>query len=111
MYGNYPKLGMFCMLYQKHGNPPSTTRGAWTTVGLIDWNHTTEQLQDYNRAKWHRDSNRSSCNFSAQGKARREQNHSVKSIAVNLLPGQKLSASYNHIIFYQQVVLQIANGD
>ena len=47
---------MFWKLCQKFGKPPATARGAWTTRGIVDWNHGTEQLKLHNEAKWHQDS-------------------------------------------------------
>ena len=46
---------MFCKLCQKRGNAPSTARGAWTTRGIQDWNHATEQLEKHSQSKCHRD--------------------------------------------------------
>ena len=46
VYCDDPKQDMFCKLCQKRGNAPSTARGAWTTRGIQDWNHATEQLRN-----------------------------------------------------------------
>ena len=46
---------MFCKLCQKRGNAPSTARGAWTTQGIQDWNHATEQLKEHSQSKCPRD--------------------------------------------------------
>ena len=32
-----------------------TARGAWTSRGVKDWNHATEQLREHSQSKWHRD--------------------------------------------------------
>lgn len=48
--------GMFCTFCQKSGNSPITARGAWTSRGIKDWNHATEQLKLHSQSKWHRDS-------------------------------------------------------
>ena len=55
VYSDDPKQGMFCKLCQKRGNAPSTARGAWTTRGIQDWNHATEQLKEHSQSKCHRD--------------------------------------------------------
>ena len=55
VYCNDPQEGMFCKLCQKRGNPPPTARGAWTSRGVKDWNHATEQLREHSQSKWHRD--------------------------------------------------------
>ena len=55
VYCDNPKQGMFFKLCQKQGNAPSTARGAWTTRGIQDWNHATEQLKEHSQSKCHRD--------------------------------------------------------
>lgn len=50
VYCNDPKQGMLCKLCQQRGNPPSTARGAWTTRGVQDWNHATEQLKEHSQS-------------------------------------------------------------
>ena len=55
VYCDDPKQGMFCKLFQKRGNAPSTARGAWTIQGIQDWNHATEQLKEHSQSKCHRD--------------------------------------------------------
>ena len=45
--------GMFCSLCQKHGKPPAN--GAWTSRGIVDWNHATEMLKLHNESKWHKE--------------------------------------------------------
>ena len=51
VYCDDPKQGMFYKLCQKRGNAPSTARGAWTTWGIQDWNHATEQLEEHTLLK------------------------------------------------------------
>ena len=55
VYCNDLKQGMFCKLCQKRGNAPSTAMVAWTTRGIQDWNHATEQLKEHAQSKCHRD--------------------------------------------------------
>ena len=55
VYCDDPKQGMFCKLCQKRGIAPSTARGAWTTRGIQDWNHATEELKEHSQSKCHRD--------------------------------------------------------
>ena len=55
VYCNDPQEGMFCKLCQKRGNSPPTARGAWTSRGVKNWNHATEQLREHSQSKWHRD--------------------------------------------------------
>ena len=43
---------MFCRTW---GKPPSTARGAWTSRGILDWNHATELLKLHSGSKWHND--------------------------------------------------------
>ena len=50
-----PTDGMFCAICQKWGKPSAGTRGAWTTKGIVDWNHATELLKQHADSKWHRD--------------------------------------------------------
>ena len=112
MYCNDPKQVIFCKLCQKRGNPPSTARGAWTARGIQDWNHATEQLKERSQSKWHRDAViharmaeqgeeqsvlQLQCATAAkEAEVRRAKN---RTIVLKLLrsPGQKSSASYNHI--------------
>ena len=56
VYCTDPTDGMFCRLCQAHGKPPPTTRGAWTSRGVTDWNHATELLKLHSNAKWHKES-------------------------------------------------------
>jgi hypothetical protein len=55
VYCNDPDIGMFCKLCQKFGKPPATARGAWTSRGIINWNHATEMLKRHDDSKWHKD--------------------------------------------------------
>ena len=50
-----PTDGMFCAICQKWGKPSTGTRGAWTTKGIVDWNHATELLKQHADSMWHRD--------------------------------------------------------
>ena len=50
-----PNDGMFCNSCQKYGNASAGSKGAWTTRGVKDWNHTTELVKQYMRSQWHGD--------------------------------------------------------
>ena len=39
----------------RSGNAPSTAKCSWTTRGIQDWNHATEQLKQHSQSKCHRD--------------------------------------------------------
>ena len=47
--------GMFCSICQKWGKPPAGSRGGWTTRGITDWNHASDQLKQHADSLWHRD--------------------------------------------------------
>ena len=34
---------------------PAGSRGAWTTRGILDWNHATDMLKKHANSQWHRD--------------------------------------------------------
>ena len=52
--------GIFCKLCQQRGNSPATTRGAWTSWGIKDWNH--ELLKLHSESFW------MYCRIAEQGK-------------------------------------------
>ena len=51
-----PTDGMFCSVCQKWEKPLAWSRGAWTTRGVVDWNHDTGLLKQHANSQWHRDS-------------------------------------------------------
>lgn len=55
VYCTDPTEGTFCHLCQTNGKSPLTARGAWTSMGVSNWNHSTELLKLHNNAKWHRE--------------------------------------------------------
>ena len=55
LYCNNPEEGMFCRVCQERGTPLQAAKGAWTTRGMKDWNHTTEILKNHNTSQWYRD--------------------------------------------------------
>ena len=121
------KEGMFCKLCQKRGNPPSTARGAWTTRGIRDWNHATEQLKEHSLSKWHRDAliharmaeqreqqSVLQLQCSAAAKEAEEKKVRNRAIILKLLRSIYLLAKNRLPLtttFDQVVQLQIANGD
>ena len=127
VYCNDVKEGMFCKLCQKRGNPPSTARGAWTTRGIRDWNHATEQLKEHSLSKWHRDAliharmaeqgeQQSVLQLQCSAAAKEAEEKKVRNRAIIL----KLLRSIYFLAknrlpltttFDQVVQLQIANGD
>ena len=38
------------------GRPRPSSKGGWTTWGIVDWNHATELLRQHSGSKWHQDS-------------------------------------------------------
>ena len=124
MYCNDPKQGMFCKLCQKRGNAPSTARGAWTTRGIQDWNHATEQLKEHSQSKCHRDAViharmgeqgkeqsvlQLQCSAAAkEAEERRAKNRNMLLRSIYFLANNRLPLTTT---FDPLVQLQIANGD
>ena len=55
VYCENPEKGMFCKLCQEFGRPSAQARGAWTSRGIFDWNHATENLKAHNESQCHKD--------------------------------------------------------
>ncbi len=129
VYCKDPSEGMFCKLCQKRGNPPPTARGAWTTRGMKDWNHATEQLKEHSqsKSKWHRDAiiyarmaeqgeQQSVVQLlsSAAAKEAEERHERIRAIVLKLLRSIYFLAKNCLPLtttFDQLVQLQMANGD
>ena len=117
----------FAILYQQKGNPPSIARGTWTTRGVRDWNHTTEQLKEHSQSKWHKDAVIYSrmaeqgekpsvlqLQCSAAAKKTEERRTKNRTIALKLLQSIYFLAKNCLPLtttFDELVQLQIANGD
>ena len=119
---------MFCAVCQKWGKPPAGTRGAWTTKGVVDWNHATELLKQHADSKWHRDAAVSAamakqaeggntvldlqCSTAAlEAQERRQKN---RCILLKLLRSTYFLAKDRipHMTTFPQLIqLQVANGD
>ena len=127
VYCDDPKQGMFYKLCQKRGNAPSTARFAWTTLGIQDWNHTTEQLKEHSQSKCHRDvviharmaeqvkeQSVLQLQCSATAKEAEERRAKNRNIVLKLLRSIYILAK-NYLplttTFDPLVQLQIANGD
>ena len=116
--------GMFCRLCQEHGKPPANTRGAWTSRGILDWNHATEMLKLHNDSQWHKDAalvarmaehqSVVDLQFAAAARninAKREKNRSV---LLKLLRSVYFLVKHRipHTTTFEDLLaLQIANGD
>ncbi len=119
---------MFCGTCKRWGKPPAGSRGAWTTRGIMDWNHATELLKQHADSQWHRDAAAATamaeqaergksalelqCSSAAREAAEKRQKNrhvllkllrSVYFLVKNRIP---------HSTTYRQLVeLQVANGD
>ena len=128
VYCNDAREGMFCGTCKRWGKPPAGSRGAWTTRGIMDWNHATELLKQHADSQWHRDAAAAAamaeqaergksvlelqCSSAAREAAEKRQKNrhvllkllrSVYFLVKNRIP---------HSTTYRQLVeLQVANGD
>lgn len=124
VYCNDVKNGMFCKLCQKFGKPPATARGAWTTRGIVDWNHGTELLKMHNESNWHKESALTARMAEQQSVLELQQSSAVRSLnekkSRNRMIVLKLLQSVYFLVkhriphtttFEDLVELQVANGD
>ena len=123
-----PGDGMFCSVCQKWGKPPAGSRGAWTSKGVVDWNHATELLKQHADSQWHRDSAvvaamaqqseggnsvlQLQCSAAAREAAERRQRN--RCVLLKLLRSTYflIQNKIPHTTVYPHLVqLQVANGD